>query len=173
MFLFGAMRWRPPTAINLRGIVPALMLAAMLAFAAIATAETSRDEYKERVEPICKADKQASEKYLTGVKGLVKKDKLKQAGTAFAKAGAALEKAQKQLATVEPPAADSARIAKWLSDIRGEAALMKTIAAKFKAGDKARGSSLSVKLTHNATVADNLVIAFQFSYCKIDPSKFS
>jgi hypothetical protein len=50
---------------------------------------------------------------------------------------------------------------------------MKTIAAKFKAGNKSKGSSLSVKLTHNATVANNLVIAFQFNYCKIDPSKFS
>ena len=146
----------------------ALMLLAVPAFAA-----ETRDEYKTEVEPICKTNKQESEKFLKGVKTMVKQDKLKQAGTAFANAGAALESAEKQLAAVPPPAADSAKITKWLSDIKGEAALMKTIAAKFKAGNKAKGSSLSVKLTHNATVANNLVIAFQFNYCKIDPSKFS
>ncbi len=147
----------------------ALMLLAVPAFAA----ETTRDEYKEQVEPICKTNKEASEKYLKGVKTLVKKNKLKQAGTAFTKAGAALEKAEKQLAVVPQPEADSAKLTKWLSEIKGEAALMKTIGAKFTAGNKSKGSSLSVKLTHNATKANNLVLAFQFNYCKIDPSKFS
>jgi hypothetical protein len=147
----------------------ALMLLAVPAFAA----ETTRDEYKAQVEPICKTNKEASEKYLKGVKTLVKKDQLKQAGAAFSKAAAALEKAEKQLAAVPQPEADSAKLGKWLSDIKGEVSLMKTIAAKFKAGNKAKGSSLSVKLTHNANVANNLVIAFQFNYCKIDPSKFT
>jgi hypothetical protein len=147
----------------------ALMLLAVPAFAA----ETTRDEYKAQVEPICKTNKEQSEKFLKGVKTLVRKDKLKQAGAAFSKAAKALERAEKQLALVPQPAADSAKLGKWLSDIKGEAALMKRIAAKFKAGNKSKGSSLSVKLTHNATVANNLVIAFQFHFCKIDPSKFS
>jgi hypothetical protein len=147
----------------------ALMLLAVPAFAA----ETTRDEYKERVEPICKTNKQESERFLKGVKTMVKKDRLKQAGAAFLKAAKALERAEKQLALVPQPAADSVKLGKWLSDIKGEAALMKRIAAKFKAGNKSKGSSLSVKLTHNATVANNLVIAFQFHFCKIDPSKFS
>ena len=69
-----------------------------------------RPEYKEQVEPICQKNKKESEKFLKGVKTLVKKDKLKQAGTAFTKAGAALEDAQKQLANVPPPSADSAKV---------------------------------------------------------------
>jgi selenocysteine-specific translation elongation factor len=145
----------------------------VLAFAGIAVAETTRDEYKAQVEPICRTNKQESERFLKGVKTMVRKDKLKQAGAAFLKAAKALERAEKQLALVPQPAADSAKLGKWLSDIKGEAALMKRIAAKFKAGNKSKGSSLSVKLTHNATVANNLVIAFQFHFCKIDPSKFS
>jgi hypothetical protein len=146
----------------------------LLAFAGLAVAaETNRDEYKDAVEPICQKNKQESEKFLKGVKSLVKKDKLKPAGTDFSKAAGALEKAEKQLAAVPQPTADEAKLGKWLTDIKGEVKLMREIASKFKAGNKSKGTSLVVKLEHNATTANNLVIAFQFNYCKIDPSKFS
>jgi hypothetical protein len=148
-----------------------VLLAALVPLAS--AAELSREEYKAAVEPICKTNKEASDKYLTGVRKLVKEDKLKQASERFKKAAAALEKAQKQLAAVPAPPADEARVGKWLSDIKGEVSLMKTISTKFKTGDKGKASSLVVKLTHNANVANNLMIAFQFRYCKIDPSKYT
>jgi hypothetical protein len=156
---------------NVRRIVIGACMFA-LAFASLAFA-VERPEYKEQVEPICKKNKEESEKFLKGVKTLVKKNKLKQAGTAFSKAASALEKAEKQLAAVPQPAADEARLGKWLTDIKGEVALMKQIAAKFKAGNKSKGSSLSVKLTRNADTANSQVTVLGFNYCKIDPSKFS
>lgn len=145
----------------------------VLAFAGIAVAETTRDEYKAQAEPICKKNKEETEKFLKGVKTMVKKDKLKQAGTSFSKAAGALERTEKKLAEIEPPTADSAKITKWLSEIKGEVSLMKTIAAKFKSGNKAKGSALVVKLTHNATVANKPVIGFEFKYCKTESSQFS
>ena len=156
---------------NVRRIVTAACLF-VLAFASLAFA-IERPEYKEQVEPICKKNKEESEKFLKGVKTLVKKNKLKQAGTDFSKAASALEKAEKQLAAVPQPEADAAKLGKWLKDIKGEVTLMRQIASAFKSGNKAKGSSLSVKLTHNATTANNLVLVFGFNYCKIDPSKFS
>src|SRR5262249_22719905 len=133
----------------------------------------SRNEFKEHVEPICKTNKQESEKFLKGVKKMVKENKLKQAGVAFGKAAGALEKAQKQLELVPPSTGDEAKISKWLSDIKGEVGLMRQISSAFKSGNKKKGTSLVVKLEHNATVANNLMIAFQFDACKIEPSKFS
>jgi hypothetical protein len=160
-----------------KNLVRALVasIAALLVFAAVAVA-IERPEYVAQVEPICKTNKEASDRLLKPVKSLVKKDKLKQAGQAFAKAASALEKAQKQLSVVEKPAADSARLTKWLSEIKAEVALMKTISANFnkntKAG-KSKATSLAVKLQNNATKANNQVIVFQFNYCKIDPSKYT
>ena len=148
-----------------------LILAALVPLAS--AAELNRDEYKAQVEPICKTSKSASDKYLKGVRKLVKEEKLKQASERFTKAAAALEKAQKQLAVVPQPTADEAKLAKWLNGIKGEVALMRTIATKLRQGNAGRASSLSVKLTHNATATNNLVIAFQFRYCKIDPSKYT
>ncbi len=157
----------------MRSAMLAALALVMLATAPALAAETTRGEYTEQVEPICKTNKEESEKILKGVKTLVKQNKLKQAGARFTKAANALEKAEKQLARVPQPAADQAKLSKWLSDIKGEVSLMRRIAAAFKAGNKSKGSSLSVKLTHNANTANNQVLVFGFHYCKINPSQFS
>jgi hypothetical protein len=148
--------------------------ALLLVFSAAALADSAeRAAYREAVEPICKANKQASDRYLNGVRDLVRRDKLKPAAQRFTKAAAALEKAQKQLATVAQPPADTTKLGKWLAGIKGEVALMRTIAAKLRQGDKGKASSLAVKLQNNATKANNQVIVFQFDYCKINPSAYS
>ena len=148
--------------------------AALMVFATVAVAAVeTKEEYKALVEPICKKNKQESDRLLKGVKDLVKKDKLKLAGERFAKAANALERTQKQLAAVEQPPAYSAKLTKWLAEIKKEVSLMRTISAKFKAGNKSKATSLAVKLQNNATKANNLVIVFQFNYCKIDPSKYT
>ena len=148
-------------------------LAAILLAVPALAAETSREEYKAAVEPICKANKQSSDRLLKPVKALVKADKLEQASQRFAKAATALEKAEKQLAAVPQPSADEAKLAKWLAGIKGEVALMGTISAKLKQGNAGKASSLAVKLTHNATTTNNQVIAFQFNYCHIDPTQYT
>lgn len=149
------------------------VLGALTATVAVAEETPTRETYKAAVEPICKTNKQASDRYLTGVKSLVKADKLDKASQNFAKAASALEKAQKQLAAVEQPPADVARLGKWLAGIKGEVALMRTISAKLAQGNKSKASSLAVKLQHNASNTNNLVIAFQFDYCKIEPAQYT
>lgn len=153
-------------------LITALTTLALLAAPASA-AEQTREGYVAAVEPICKTNKQSSDRLLKPVKGLVKHDKLKQAATAFAKAATALENAQKQLAAVPQPPADAARLGKWLTEIKNEVTLMRQISTKFRQGKKGPASSLAVKLQQNATKANNLVIAFQFIYCKIDPTQYT
>jgi hypothetical protein len=150
----------------------ALLALALLAVPAFA-AEQTREGYVAAVEPICKANKQSSDRYLKDVTGLVKNDKLDKAGQNFAKAALALEKAQKQLVAVPQPPADAAKLTKWLAGIKAEVAQMRTISTKLKQGDKSKASSLAVMLQHNATKTNNLVISFEFNYCHIDPAQYS
>jgi hypothetical protein len=153
-------------------------IAATLVFASLALGDTAeREAYKAQVEPICKSNSSAADRLLGPVKGWVKADKLKKAGKAFAQAAVELEKTQKKLAAVQPqPPEDAAKLGKWLSEIKAEVGLMRTISANFnkntKAG-KSKATSLAVKLQNNATKANNNVIVFQFNYCKIDPSKYT
>jgi hypothetical protein len=147
---------------------------AVLATASLALAtETTRAEYVAQVEPICKTNTQADEKILDGVEAEVKSGKLKPAAKQFSKASAALKKALAQLKAVPKPAADNAKLTKWLGYVKTEGELFASTAKKLKSGDKGGAGKMEIRLTHNANLANNTVLDFEFHYCRVEPSKFS
>lgn len=150
------------------------VVAVFLATASLAMAtETTRAEYAATVEPICKANTQANERILKGVKTEVKQGKLKLAAQRFAKASTALKKTLTQLKAVPQPAADQARLTTWLGYVKTEAELFQSTSKKLASGDKMGAQAMVIRLTHNANLANNQVLAFDFTYCRFEPSKFS
>ncbi len=147
-----------------------LSLGAVLVSAAIAVADTTRDQYVATVEPICKKNSDATSGILNGVHKLVKKGKLKPAGAKFLKAAAALTATEKQLAAVEQPSADAAKLSKWLGYIKAEASLLKKTGLALKAGNKRKASNYIVTLDHDTSLANNTVALFNFHYCLGKPS---
>jgi hypothetical protein len=147
-----------------------LLLAASMAFGA--TLEEERGTYKQQVEPICKQNREANERVLKGVKQNIKNGKLKLAGTQFAKGAAALKKARTQLAAVPKPAADSARLTKWLDLVKTEVELFEKVSKKLKAGDKRGAQRMALQLTTTVNKANNTVLAYEFKYCKVQTSQF-
>jgi hypothetical protein len=135
--------------------------------------EVTRASYREAVEPICKSDTQANERIFAGVKGEVRQGKLKPAAVKFAKAGAALKSAIGQIQKVPAPAADAARLSKWLGKVSNEAGYFEAVSKKLRAGDKAGAEHLVNKLTTEAGAANNVVIPFEFTYCRLEPSRFT
>ena len=135
--------------------------------------EVTRESYKEAVEPICKANTQANERILKGVRNRFKAGKLKAAAGQFAGAASALRKTIKQLKAVPQPVADEARLAKWLKYVDEEANLFDRTAKKLKAENKAAAQATVIRLTHNANQANNQVLPFEFKYCRFEPSKFT
>jgi hypothetical protein len=136
-------------------------------------AEVTRESYKEAVEPICKTNTEANERILKGVRSKFKSGKLKEAATQFEKAGKALTRTVKQLKAVEQPVADKAKLAKWLKYVEEEASLFQKTAKELRAGDKTGAQQMVIRLTHNANQANNQVLAFEFRYCRFEPSKFT
>lgn len=155
------------------GISAFAMVWVMLAVPFAQATEVTRESYKEAVEPICRANTQANERILSGVRKDVKQGKLKLAGTKFAKAATALHKTLLQLKAVSKPPADTTKLEKWLKDIGLEVTLFQKTANYLKAGNKSAAQSTVIKLTHNATQANNLVLGFEFHYCRFEPSKFT
>lgn len=151
------------------GVLTLSMLASPFAVAA----EVTRESYKEAVEPICKANTQANEKILKGVRRKVKSGKLKQAGKQFEKAGRALHRAIAQIRAVPQPSADKARLAKWLKYVGEEEKLFLKGAKQLKAGKKTAAQETVLKLNSNANKANNQVLPFEFKYCRFEPSKFT
>lgn len=144
----------------------------LLAAVPASGAEVTPDEYKERVEPICKADTEANEKILDGVRANVKAGKLKKASRQLAGAAKALKHAYVQLSQVPKPAEDAARLTKWLGGVKTEAQLFETAANKLAKGEKNGAQKMIVRLQTNATQTNNLVLSYEFRYCRFQPGKF-
>jgi hypothetical protein len=98
---------------------------------------------------------------------------LKPAASRFARAAVALKKTVGELKAVPPPPADRSRLSRWLGQVSTEASLFEQIAARLRAGEKAQAERIVTKLTSNANQANNMVIAFEFEYCRLEPARFT
>jgi hypothetical protein len=146
---------------------------AMLSGPFAAAADVTRESYKAAVEPICKSNVEATERILKGVKSKVKAGKLKAAATQFSKAATATHKATAKLKAVPQPTADEPKLTKWLQYIEKEEGYFRQIANKLNVGDKNGATAMQIRLQHTANQANNQVLAFEFKYCRVEPSKFS
>lgn len=157
-------------------LTTATVLAALLLLLASRSAgagEVTRESYKAAVEPICRSNAEANERILSGVRKEVQKGELAAPAAKFARASGALEKALHEIEGVPRPAADEARLAKWFSYVRAEAALFGAAARKLKAGDKPGAEHIVNKLSQNANKANIEVLPFGFRYCRFEPSRFT
>jgi hypothetical protein len=156
-----------------RMMLVVLVVGALVAVPVVHAAELSRDEYVARVEPICKQNTEANKRIFAGAKEEVKEGKTKLASTHFMRAQTALEKTVKQLKAVPEPAADEAKLGKWISYLETESAYIGKIGKALAQGNKGKAQTLSVQLNRNSNLANNSVLAFGFSYCRLDPSRFT
>lgn len=145
---------------------------ALLGAVPSSAAEPDRNAYVEAVEPICKANTEANEKILKGVRQKVKAGKLDAASKQFAGAARALKRTRAQLLEVPKPPADAATLTKWLGYVKTEIQLFESISRKLAKGDVNAAQKMVVRLVSNARQANNQVIEFEFRYCRFQPSKF-
>jgi len=141
------------------------------AFPALA-AETTRDEYVQAVEPICKKNAEANATILKGVRQNVKNGKLKKASRQLFAAAKALKRTREQLLKVPKPSEDAAQLTKWLKGVKTEAELLEAVARKLAKGEKNPAVRMAIRLENNARQTNNLVLDFEFRYCRFNPGKF-
>jgi hypothetical protein len=158
--------------------LPRLALAALVALlvtvpvALAAEGVDPKQEYADRVEPICKANTEANSRILKGVKEQVKQDQLVPAGKRFVRASTALGKAVAQIAAVPRPPEYATKLTKWIGYLKKEKTFLQKIGSALKAKDKFHAQKLAVELNKNNNKANNTVITFPFDECRIDSSRF-
>ena len=157
-------------ALGIAGLLLACALAAPIAAPAL---EAPRSEYREQVEPICKANTEANEQILRGVRAKVRKGKLKPAGRQLTRAASALDRALAELREVPRPAADAKRLSEWLAQVSKQADLLRRAGKALIAGDRHRAGSLVTQLSTGARKANALVVSFEFRYCRLDASRYT
>lgn len=135
-------------------------------------AEATRDSYKEAVEPICKANAEANEKILKGVRQLVRAGKLDAASKKVFAAARALKRTRAQLLQVPKPPADATRLTKWLGYVKTEVQLFEALGRKLANDEQNAAQRMVARLYSTANQANSQVLDFEFRYCKFQPSKF-
>lgn len=153
----------------------ALLLAATMLLVGAAPSfalEGEAQEYKEKVEPICQANTEANEKILKGVRKEVKEGKTKKASRQLFAAAKALKHTRAQLLKVPKPSEDAARLTKWLAGVKTEAELLEATGRKLAKGEKNAAVRMVVQLESNARKTNNIVLDYQFRYCRFNPAKF-
>ena len=148
------------------------MAALLAAVPASATTSTEQAEYREKVEPICKANTEANEKILKGVSKLVRTGKLGPASKKVFAAARALKRTRTELLAIPKPPEDAARLTKWLGYVKDEVTLFETLGRKLQAGEKTQAQKMVLRLKSTADRANNTVLSFEFRYCRFQPSKF-
>jgi hypothetical protein len=156
-----------------RTICAAATLALLAAAVPALASELDRTEYKAQVEPICKANSEANEHILKGVRSEVRQGKLAPAGRRLIRAAAALRKTLTELKAVPRPTADEARLAEWLKRVSQEAMLLQQSGKALQAGQRSRTERLQAQLYSGARLTNAIVAAFGFHYCRFEPSKFT
>jgi len=149
-----------------------VLAVALLAAIPSSAADQTPEGYKEAVEPICKANTEANEKILKGVRQKVKSGKYDAAAKQFTGAAKALKKARAQLVAVPKPPEDAAQLTKWLDYAKTEAQLFETIAKKLHNDEATAAQKMVVRLVSTARQANNQVLDYEFRYCRFQPSKF-
>jgi hypothetical protein len=145
----------------------------LLAAAPAGAEEVTRASYREAVEPICRENTQANERILHGVRAMVRHDKLGAASHRFLRAARALRGTLGQLRPVPRPPADRARLSRWLGFVSTEAELLAKTGHYLAAGKRGAAEGMVVRLEGTARRANNVVFAFEFKYCRFEPSRFT
>jgi hypothetical protein len=160
--------------LGMRKLTLLIALAALLTAVPVVAAVTpqEQDAYKEQVEPICKRNAEANATILKGVRQNVKNGKLKKASRQLLTAAKALKRTREQLLKVPKPSEDAARLTKWLKGVKTEAEMLEAAGRKLAKGEKNAAVRMVIRLESNASQTNNLVLDYEFRYCRFNPGKF-
>lgn len=149
-------------------------LAFLVGAGALALAsETTPDQYKEAVEPICRANSAANRRILAGVRAEVKEGKLKPAAAKFRKAAEALEKTHRELVAVPMPATEEGQLRKWLEYVKEEEGLLQKAATALHHGQANRARREVVLMTATANRANSQILPFGLQACLFHPNQYT
>ncbi len=152
----------------------ALLGVALLAIGASAAAAEAptRDEYVARLEAACKPDAEATQRAMKGARADIRAERLAVAASKFVKATAIFGSTVKEITAVPRPSADIARLSKWLGYLKTQESYLEQITAQLGAGHTIRAQRLTARFIHNGNLANNVVLAFGFDYCRFEFSRY-
>jgi hypothetical protein len=152
---------------------PSAAASAGLGVAALAHADDAPtiDTYKATVEPICKRDREASEKILADTKQAIRDGRLKVAGRSLIRASRRFNETIGKLVAVPRPAEYEAKLQKWFKFLRILRDRIRQTGVYYKEGEELRATHESIAAERTGNAANNVSFSFKFKYCRLSRSR--
>lgn len=154
--------------------VAAILVAVLVLAAGAQAAEgPTRDEYRAQVEPICERNTLDNKRILKDVRPKVRDGRLHAAGHQFIRASEAFGATVGEIAAVPRPPADDERLVKWFGFLKIIRANLRHLGKALLDDDRIRASHEAIRVERSGNAANNVSFVFEFTYCRITPSRFA
>jgi hypothetical protein len=137
-----------------------------------AQAGPTMDEYRVRVEQICKHDSERGSRILSGAQQRIRKGKFKPAGRQFIRVSRAFGGAAGQINRVPRPASDDARLRKWIKFLGILRMRLSEVGKTLLGGNRIKINHATIRAERTANAANNVSFPFEFEYCRFTRSRF-
>lgn len=157
------------------GATTALVVAVLLVGSAASDAAdpTTREEYLQRVEPICKRGDEANDRILKGSLGKINRGELPAAGRQVIRAADAFGKSVEQLGAVSRPVDDELRLERWFERLDKVEAELRSVGVALKKDNKVRANHAAIRAERAGNAANNASIEMGFRHCRFKGSRLT
>jgi hypothetical protein len=131
-----------------------------------------RTEYVKHLESICKPGAKQTQRAMDGVRDDVHASRIGVASHKFSRAARIFGRTVRRIGAVARPPADISRLKQWFSYLGRQEAYLQQISAQLRAGRTIKAQRLTARFIHNGNLANNVVLAFGFDYCRFRFSRF-
>ena len=151
------------------GLAVAVLVLSASAGAAVAP---DRAEYVSSLESICKPGVEATQRAVRGVRSDIQAERLAVAAGKLWSAARIFDGTVREISAVPRPPLDATQLAKWFGYLRLQESYLGQAAAALRAERIVHYQHNSVRFVHTGNLANDVVIAFGFNYCRFKFSRF-
>lgn len=126
----------------------------------------------DRLEAICKPDALETQRVMKGARSDINAERLDVAAGKFAKAASIFGSTVRAMGAVPRPGADLAKLRRWFTYLEMQESYLKQTTAQLRAGHAIKAQRLTARFIHNGNLANNVVLAFGFDYCRFKFSRY-
>ncbi len=164
------MTWARKRILRAGGLVFAGLVLSASAGAAVAP---ERSEYVSRLEAICKPGVETTQEAVLGVRSDIKAERLAVAAGKLGRAAGIFDGTVRKISAISRPPQDATHLAKWFGYLKLQKSYLGRAAASLRAEKIPRYQHNAVLFVHNGNLANDVVIAYGFNYCRFKFSRFN
>ena len=166
------MRCRRGRSRPLRRLVAVVSLAVLVLSVPARAESPERAAYVSSLEAVCKPGVEATQRAVRGLRADIRAERLSVAARKLSSAARIFDGTVGEISSVPRPPLDAAQLAKWFGYLRLQESYLARAGAALRAEQIVKYQHNAVRFVHTGNLANDVVIAFGFNYCRFKFSRF-